>query len=57
MIEFFFNIQEDQQDKKRQRGERFHTNTPTPIVDEATKQKRIDRFGVVTPSAVRKFQR
>ncbi|CAF0744542.1 unnamed protein product [Adineta steineri] len=37
------------QEKKRQRGERFHTDTPTSVVDEETKQKRIDRFGVVTP--------
>ncbi|UJR33097.1 hypothetical protein I4U23_020554 [Adineta vaga] len=40
----------NEQNKKRQRGERFHTNSPSPVVDEESKQKRIDRFGVVTPS-------
>lgn len=49
-------LQEDQQEKKRQRGERFHGNIPTSTVDEATKQKRIDRFGIVTPSTVSNIQ-
>ena len=45
-------IQEEDQDKKRSRAERFQTDSPAPVVDEETKQKRIDRFGVVTPSVV-----
>ncbi|CAF2417753.1 unnamed protein product [Rotaria sp. Silwood2] len=42
---------ENEQEKKRQRAQRFHVNNPTLTIDEETKQKRIDRFGVVTPSS------
>ena len=45
-------IQEDNQDKKRSRAERFQTDSPVSAVDEESKQKRIDRFGIVTPSVV-----
>ena len=46
-------IQGEQEEKKRKRVERFHTDSSTPAVDDETKQKRIDRFGIVTPSSVR----
>ncbi|CAF0938344.1 unnamed protein product [Adineta ricciae] len=43
----------EQEEKKRKRVERFHTDSSTPAIDDETKQKRIDRFGIVTPSSAK----
>lgn len=52
-IIYYCVIKEDEQQKKRTRADRFHVVNATPSIDEETKKKRIDRFGVVTPSTVR----